>query len=393
MMDERPPAGTPVGLATDGEFEDSLSLLDLAVPLVESWKLWIFGSLAVGLVTLGIAFLITPTFTARTSFLPPQQQQSSVASALASLGGLAGLVGAGAAIKSPADQYVGLMQSTTAQDRLIDRFNLMQVYDERLRFQARRTLEQYTRIAVGKKDGLISVEVDDTSPQRAAEIANAYVEELRRMTSVLAVSEAQQRRVFFEKELKDARDQLGKAQQVLQASGFNSGALRAEPRAAAESYARLKAEATAAEVRTQVLRGSLADSTPEVQQQLAALGALRAQLARLEQTTDLNVGPDYISKYREFKYRETLFELIARQYEIARVEESREGALIQVVDTATPPEHKSQPKRAVMAGAATFVALLLLGIFILLRHHWRSSQLNPQQAERISRLRAAFGRS
>jgi uncharacterized protein involved in exopolysaccharide biosynthesis len=374
------------------EDEDSLSLLDLAIPLAEHWKLWILGSLAVGLAALGIAFLMTPVYTARTTFLPPQQQQSGMASALASLGSLAGLAGAASAIKSPADQFVALMQSVSAEDRLIDRFELMQAYKSKYRFEARRALEQNTRITVGKKDGLINVEVDDESPQRAAGMANAYVEELRRMTSVLAVSEAQQRRVFFEKELKEARDQLARAQQELQASGFNVGALRAEPKAAAESYARLKAEITAAEVRTQVLRGSLADSSPEVQRQLAQLGALRAQLARLEQAADANVGPDYLTKYREFKYRETLFDLFARQYEIARVDESREGALIQVVDPAVPPEYKSKPKRLFIAVAATLLSLLLLGMFILVRHFWRESAAEPEGAEKVARLRAAFGR-
>jgi uncharacterized protein involved in exopolysaccharide biosynthesis len=388
MGEHRPLGEQPIA----NETEESISLLDLAVPLVEHWKLWILGSLAIGLTALGIAFLMTPVYTARTSFLPPQQQQSGVASALASLGGLAGLAGAAAAIKSPADQYVALMQSVSATDRLIDQFELMQVYKSKYRFEARRSLEQNTRIAVGKKDGLISVEVDDESPQRAAEMSNAYVEELRRMTSVLAVSEAQQRRMFFEKELKEARDQLEKAQQALQASGFNVGALRAEPRAAAESYARLKAEITAAEVRTQVLRGSLADSSPEVQRQLAQLSALRAQLTRLEQASDSNVGPDYLSKYREFKYRETLFELFARQYEIARVDESREGALIQVVDVAVPPEYKSKPKRLFIAVAATLLSLLLLGMFILVRHFWRESAADPEGAQKVARLRAAFGR-
>jgi uncharacterized protein involved in exopolysaccharide biosynthesis len=388
-MGEQPPLGMPP--AAD-EIEDSVSLLDLAIPLIESWKLWLLGSLAVGLAALGIAFVMTPVYTARTTFLPPQQQQSGMASALASLGGLAGLAGVAGGIKSPADQYVSLMQSVTAEDRLIDQFKLQQVYESKYRFEARRALEQNTRIAVGKKDGLISVEVDDQSPQRAADMANAYVEELRRMTSVLAVSEAQQRRVFFEKELKEARDQLGKAQQELQASGFNVGALRAEPKAAAESYARLKAEITAAEVRTQVLRGTMADSSTQVQQQLSQLSALRAQLARLEQAADANVGPDYLSKYREFKYRETLFELFARQYEIARVDESREGALIQVVDVAVPPEYKSKPKRLFIAAAATLLSLLLLGMFILVRHFWRESATDPQGAEKVARLRAALGR-
>ena len=388
-MAEQRPQGEP---AIVDEADDSLSLLDIAIPLVEHWKLWILGSLAVGLAALGVAFLLTPMYTARTSFLPPQQQQSGMASALASLGGLAGLVGVAGAIKSPADQYVALMQSVSAEDRLIDQFKLMQVYESDYRFEARRELERSTRIAIGKKDGLISVEVDDVSPQRAAELANAYVDELRRMTSVLAVSEAQQRRVFFEKELKDARDQLARAQQELQASGFNVGALRAEPKAAAESYARLKAEITAAEVRTQVLRGSLADSSPEVQRQLAQLSALRVQLARLEQTADANVGPDYLTKYREFKYRETLFELFARQYELARVDESREGALIQVVDIAVVPEYKSKPKRLLIVVAATILSLLLLGMFILVRHFWRETAADPEGAEKVARLRAAFGR-
>jgi uncharacterized protein involved in exopolysaccharide biosynthesis len=374
------------------EADDAVSLLDLAIPLVEHWKLWILGSLAVGLAALGIAFLMTPIYTARTTFLPPQQQQSGLASALSSLGGLAGLAGAAGAIKSPADQYVALMQSVSATDRLIDQFDLVKLYDTKYRFEARKLLEQNTRIAVGKKDGLISVEVDDESPKRAAEMANAYVEELRRLTSTLAVSEAQQRRLFFDKELKDARDQLERAQQALQASGFNVGALRAEPRAAADSYARLKAEITAAEVRTQVLRGTLAEGAPELQRQLAQLSALRAQLARLEQAADANVGPDYLTKYREFKYRETLFDLFAKQYELARVDESREGALIQVVDVAVPPEYKSKPKRAFIAVAATMLSLLLLGMFILVRHFWRESAADPEGAEKVARLRAAFGR-
>jgi uncharacterized protein involved in exopolysaccharide biosynthesis len=378
-------------LADDVE-QDSISLLDLLLPLIESWKLWIFGSLAVGLAALGAAFLMTPSFTARTSFLPPQQAQSGMASALASLGGLAGLAGAAGGIRSPADQLLALMQSTTAQDRLIDQFKLIDLYDVKYRFEARKVLENNTRMAIGKKDGLISVEVDDASPQRAAEMANAYVEELRRMTSVLAVSEAQQRRLFFEKELKDARDQMAKAQQALQATGFNLGALRAEPKAAAEGYARLKADITAAEVKLRILRDSLADSAPEVQRQLAGLSELRNQLARLEQSAESNVGPDYVTKYREFKYRETLFELFAKQYEIARVDESREGALIQVVDVAMPPEYKSKPKRAFIAVAATMLAFLLLGMYILVRHFWRESAADPERSAQMGRLRSALGR-
>ncbi|MDE2566819.1 MAG: lipopolysaccharide biosynthesis protein, partial [Burkholderiales bacterium] len=271
--------------------DEGLSLLDLAIVLAEHWKLLVVGPLLAGLVALGITYLIKPTFTARTVFLPPQQQQSLAASALASLGALSGLVGAAANIKSPADQYVALMQSATVSDRIIDRFGLMKVYDDKYRFEARKDLAKNVQITIGKKDGLITVDVDDHSPQRAADIANRYVDELRDMTHHLALTEAQQRRLFFEEQLKHTRDRLTQAQQALQASGFNPGALKAEPKAAADTYARLQAEVTAAQVRLQTMRRNLADSAPEVQQQLAQLDALRAQLGKVEATTPSDGGP------------------------------------------------------------------------------------------------------
>ena len=236
--------------------DDGISLLDLALPMVQHWKLLVIAPLLAGLVALGIAFIVKPTFTSRTVFLPPQQQQSAAASAIAQLGALSGLAGAAAGVKSPADQYVALLQSATVADRLIDQFKLMEIYDVKFRFEARKELAENVRVSLGKKDGLITIEVDDHDPQRAADMANKHVEELRRLTGVLALSEAQQRRAFFEVRLKQTRDQLTLAQQALQASGFNQGALKADARAAAEGYAKLRAEATAAEVRLQALRRS-----------------------------------------------------------------------------------------------------------------------------------------
>jgi len=353
------------------ENDEGMDLFELLSLFAKHLKLLVAGPVLAGLLAFGVASLMTPTFTAVTTFLPPQQQQSTAASALASLGQLAALAGAAGVVRAPADQYVALMQSVTVSDRIVAKFNLMQEYDVKLRMHARKVLSSNVRITVGKKDGLISVEVDDESPQRATDIANQYVEELRYMTSTIAVTEAQQRRVFFEHQLVQTKDKLTAAQQALQASGFGQGAIKAEPRAAAEGYARLRAEVTAAEVRLQSMRGALADDTPEIRQQQATISALRGQLARLEQSGDANAGPDYVSKYREFKYQETLFELFSRQYELARVDESREGALIQVVDRATVPEWKSKPKRALIAiGAAVATALLLI-TFVLARESWR----------------------
>ena len=369
--DVNPPA-VPARDTDPLDDEPGMALADMLRALRSRWLLLTLGSLAAGLVSVGVTALIAPTFTASTTFMPPQQAQSAAASALASLGPLAGLAGGATGARNSSDQYVSLMQSVTVTDHIIDHFKLMDVYRKKLRLEARIGLANNVRVTLGKKDGLISVAVDDKSPQRAADIANRYVDELRRFTATLAVTEAQQRRVFFERQLQQSRDRLVQAQQALQASGFNPGALKAEPKAAAEGYARLKAELTTAEVRLQTLRGSLADNTPEVRQQLTMIGALTAQLARSEQASVPADGPDYVSKYREFKYQETLFELYARQFELARVDESREGALIQIVDPATPPEMKSKPKRAIAALMTTAFTAMLLAMFVVIRAGRRS---------------------
>ena len=360
---------------TEGD-QDGMSLAEMAYALRKQIVLITLGSMAAGLVGLGVATLIPPTFTATTTFLPPQQAQGNTASALASLGSLAGLAGGAGGISNPSERYVALMQSVTLSDRIVEQFKLMGVYDTKLRVDARKELASNVRIGLGKKEGLITLEVDDKSPQRAADIANRYVDELRRMTGTLTMTEAQQRRAFFERQLQQSRDRLIPAQLALQSSGFNAAALKAEPKAAAEAYAKLKAETTAADTRLQILRGTMAEGTTEVRQQQTALGALRQQLALAERASDSAGGADYVGRYREFKYQETLFELYARQYEMARADESREGALIQVVDPATPPEKKSKPNRAMVALATSFGAMMILSTFAVMRHWGR--RLKPK---------------
>ena len=362
------PATADLLAVAPGQIDDGMSLSDAAAELRKHWRQLLLVPLAAGVLAIGVSALIPPTFTATTVFMPPQQNQSAAATAVASLGALSSLVGGVAGVRTPADQYIALMQSVTVSDRIIDQFKLMTVYGKELRVDTRTALAKRVRINIGKKDGLISVEVDDGSPQRAAEMANQYVTELQRMTAYLAVTEAQQRRVFFESRLEESRTKLTQAQEAMQAAGFNHGALNAEPRSAAEGYARLLAQATAAEVRLQVLRGSLAEDAPEVRQQRATLGALREQLKRSESTSQLaSTGPGYIGKFREFKYQETLFELFARQYELARVDESREGPLVQVVDVAQTPERKSAPRRTLIVGGSIVATALLMSIWLLAR--------------------------
>jgi uncharacterized protein involved in exopolysaccharide biosynthesis len=365
--------GMPADFEVDDD-DEGISLGELFSILRADWKRIIGGALGAGLVALGVAFLLPPVYTARTAILPPQQSQSSATAALSNLGalaGLAGLAGGAGGIKSPADQYVAMMQSITVSNSLIDKYKLMDVYDSKFRVDAQKELADNVRVALGKKDGLITIEVDDVSPERSAAMANSYVDALRSLTKTLAVTEAQQRRVFFEQQLHKSKENLTQAQVALQGSGFNAGALKAEPKAAAEGYAKLRAEVTAGEVRLQAFKGMLADNAPEITQLQGSLSALRSQLARFESGSSQKNDADYIGRYREFKYHETLFELFARQYELARVDESREGALIQVLDVATAPERKSKPKRVLIAGGATALALFAMSIWVLMQHFRR----------------------
>ena len=374
--------------------DDEGSVIDLVTTLAQRWVLLIVGPLIIGLAALGITYVVPQTFTARTSFLPPQQQGSAAASALSSLGALANLAGGGG-LRTPADQFAALMQSATVQDRIVERFKLLDVYDVRFKSDAKRELAERMRVNVSKRDGIISIEVDDHLPQRAADIANAHIEELRLLTSSLAITEAQQRRGFFERQLAETRGRLDAAQAALQGSGVGAGALKAEPRAAAESYAKLRAEVTGAEVKLQALRSSLVDSAPEIMQQLAALSTMRSQLARVEHANDAGSrsgSADYIGKYREFKYQEAMFEFFARQFEVARVDEAREGALIQVIDVAQPPERKSKPKRANIAILSTVAAAALLAAWVLVQARWRRLANDPVGRAKVLRLKQALGR-
>jgi uncharacterized protein involved in exopolysaccharide biosynthesis len=354
--------------ATDAHFDWTFG--HVAATLAKHWLLLLLLPLAVGAAAWAASFLLPPVFTARTVLLPPQQQQNSALSALASLSALGALTGNSSGVRSPVDQYVALLQSRAVGERISDAFKLSQIYDEKLKSLTLERLWRNVRVNVGRRDGLIVIEVDDHDPARAAALANRFVDELRRIANDLILTEAQQRRAFFQRQLEQTKDNLSKAQTALDATGFSMAALTSEPRAAADRYARLQAQVTAGEVRLQTLLGSLSEGALEVQQQRAQLSALRGQLARAETPTEKSGKPNYVGAYREFKYQETLFEMFARQFEAARLDESREGALIQVVDVATPPDRNRLPNRAAIAIVTSLVAAALLTTWVL----WRASR-------------------
>jgi len=386
---------TSVAPASNGD-EDEIDLLDLAQTVVENLRLLVLGPLAAGLLALGISFVVPPTFTATTRFLPPQQQQSAMASMLGQLGALGGLAGAAAGIKNPSDQYVALLQSETVANALIDRFKLLERYEAEFKQDVRKTLTGLTSVKAGK-DGIIQLDFDDKDPAFAAQVANAYVAELGVVLNRLALTEAQQRRQFFEKQLEQTKLNLTRAQLALQSVGVNAAALKSDPQAAVTLVAQLQAQIAAKEVQLGAMRGYLTPSAPDFKQAQNELVALRAQLTKAEASNAAPAGSggqaDYVARYRDFKYHETLFELFAKQYELARVDEAREGAVIQVVDPATPPERKSKPKKALIAVLTTLASGFMLLIWVFVRQALRNSQADPGRAEKLTALAQAWRRA
>jgi uncharacterized protein involved in exopolysaccharide biosynthesis len=378
---------------TDALENDEISLLDLLQIVAENLRLLILAPIALGLAALAISFTLAPTYTASTVFMPPQQQQGSAAMMLQSLGALGGVAGAAAGIKSPNDQYVSLLKSDAVANALIARFGLLEKFELKSLTDARMQLDGVSKINSGK-DGLIVVSVDNSSPKLAADIANAYVEELRTLLARLAVTEAQQRRVFFETQLEATKRNLSIAETALRSSGVNSSALKSSPAAAISAVAQVQAQIAAQEVKVASMRGYLTESAPDFKQAMTELSALRSQFAKLEKPSPVdgdNAG--YVGRVRDVKYYETLFELFAKQYELARVDEAREGALIQVVDAAVPPERKSKPKKALVATLATLASFFILLLFVFMRHAVKHAVADPESAEKLLRLRHAIRRS
>ena len=312
---------------------------------------------------------------------------------LGALGALGGLAGAATGLKSPADQYIAFMKSLSVQDALIERFKLVEKYEAKLKTDARMALTDSVRIASGK-DGLISVEVDDKDPKFAADLANAHVDELRNLLARLAVTEAQQRRMFFEKQLQITKENFTKADLALKSSGINSSVLKTSPVSAVEAVARLKAGISVQEVKLGTMRNYLTESSPDFKQALSELASFKSQLAKAEKEEPASKdASDYVARYREFKYQETMFELFAKQFELAKVDESREGAVIQVLDIAEPPERKAKPKKAMIAVIAALASGFALLLFVFIRSALKNASQDEETKLRMAALKGSWNRA
>ena len=383
--DSTTPLAAAQALYDDPVDEPGVALTDILAWLGEKKLLILAVTALAALASLVVALLLPPIYTARTTFLAPgSQQQSGSAAALAALGSLGGLAG-GLGAKSPDELYVALLKSDTVQRALADRFDLKAHYGVDSYEVLRRTLPGYIRVSSDKKSGVIIVEVDDKDPKFAADLANAHDGEVTKLLGRLAVSEAQLRRAFFEKQLQETKNNLVKAEQSLQSVQEKSGVIVLDKQAEAliSGAALVRAQISEREVQLKVLRTSATDQNPAVMQLSSELRALRGELARMESAqggaagsaVDMPVGKipeaavDYVRARRELKLQETLLESMVRQYEIAKLDEAKEGPALQQVDVALPPDYKSRPSRALIVLGSALIALLLTSTWVVVRRY------------------------
>jgi tyrosine-protein kinase Etk/Wzc len=381
-----PQAGAQVLYDSDDD-ELGVSLTEILTWLGEKKALIAGVTVAAAVLAIVVALLLPPIYTARTTFLAPgSQQQSGSAAALAALGSLGGLGGIGGlSAKTPDDLYVALLKSDSVLRGLDGRFDLKKHYQVETYEVLRRVVPSYVRVNADKKSGVIAVEVDDKDPKFAADLANAHEGEVTSLLGRLAVSEAQLRRVFFEKQLQDTKENLVKAEQALRGVQEKSGVIVLDKQAEAliTNAALLRAQIAEREVQLKVLRTSATEQNPAVVRLTSELRAMRGELARMESAqggspgsaVDMPVGKlpeaglEYVRARRELKLQETLLESMVRQYEIAKLDEAKEGPSLQQVDVALPPDHKSKPSRALIVVAATLVALLLVSGWVVVRRY------------------------
>ena len=380
------------------ETDEDTSLLDSLLILAKHKRLILGLPFLVALITAGISLMMPNVYTATTKILPPQQSQSAASAMLAQLGNVAGLVGGTAGLKNQNDVYVAMLKSRTIADKIIQRFGLVKLWkiDSAHPSDANKVLAGVTKITSGK-DGTVTVEVDDKDAKTAADLANAYIDELMQFSSVLAVTEASQRRLFFEGQVVLAKDNLAKseaaARQALQTGGLIK--VDAQGRAILEVTARLRGQITVKEVQIGAMRTFAADGNPELRLAQEELASLKRELAKIEGSGDRKAaasnpseqGSDSLHLLRDVKYNEVLLEVLSRQYELAKIDEAKDSSVVQIMDKAIEPDRKSKPKRAILTLSFALAAFFLCIIWAFICEYLAKAKSDPRQANRLLDLK------
>jgi len=378
--------------------DDEISLIDLAIALGQEKKTLFAVPLFTTSVAIVVSLIMTPVFTAKTLMMPPQQQQSSAASALASLGALAGLAGGAAGVKSPDEMYIAFMESESLQNSIIKKMSLQTRYEAKTLTDTRAGLKGAVKITSDKKSGLISIEATDKDPVFAAQLANVYIDELHNLLGRLAVTDAQQRRVFYEDQIKKTQADLVNAESRFRLANEKSGmqmtSILAET--SLRANAEMRGQIAAKEVQLQAMSRFETNQNPDVQKLTSEMSALRQQLSKLESgsgntTTAVNPMQQEASQaYRDIKVQQAMLEVLIKQYEIARVDEAKEGPLVQQVDPATPPERRSKPKRSLIVLVSALGGLFLGVLAAFVRRAIKKAATDPESSQLMLQLREAW---
>lgn len=351
--------------ARELDFEAALQIL------FRRRKFILLFTVGVTLLVCCVLLLMKDQYTASAIILPPGQNASASSALLSQLGGV-GILGGSLGVKTPTEMILSLMRSQTVEDTVIKRFDLQKRFHAKKLSDARVYFEKASKLSAGTKDGLITVRYTDHDGALAAAIVNGYIEEYQKFSNKIAFTEASQRRLFYEQQLLEVKENLVKAEMALKETEQKTGVLQLEgqTRTLIESVAALRAQVVAKEVELESMRSYATENNPEYQQAKQQLSALQEQLARQggsdEDAATLNPkgnvsesALEYIRKVRDVRYYETISELIAKQYEIAKQDEARQGALLQVVEPATPPDTKSGPRRTLAAMLAFLMAFFV----------------------------------
>jgi tyrosine-protein kinase Etk/Wzc len=380
-------------------------LIDLLLALARGKKTILRITIAAAVLATTVSFLLPKSYTATSTILPPQQKQSTLNSMLGQIGAIAGLSGGDLGLRNPDDVFVAMLTSRTIEDKLVNRFDLRKVYRVKRHQDAQKRLEQNSEV-IATKEGLISISVTDRDPTRAAEIANAYVRELYNMNQNLAITEASQRRIFYEQQIKAEQEELSSAELALRQVQEKSGLLQpeAQGRTIIASIADLRAQVATHEVQLQTMRSYATPNNPDLKRAETELAGMRDQLAKLEHSNAAagngNIAIparqmpeaelEYLRRSREVKYHEALYDFLGKQLEAARIDEGQTAILVQVVDTAVPPERKSGPERLLLVLVATLAAFLVTCLAVLLMEALHRKYQDPDEGARLAMLRESL---
>jgi uncharacterized protein involved in exopolysaccharide biosynthesis len=366
-----------------------------------------------------IAFLIPKRYESTTRLMPPDAQSSSSVAIVAAMAGK-GNVGLGSSwgdllgLKSSGALFTDVLQSRTVQDRIIEKFDLRKVYGDKYWQDARKDLAQYTAVSEDRKSGVVTITVTDRDPQRAAQMAQSYVEELDRLVTQVSTSSARRERVFIEERLKSVKHDLDSASQQFSeyASQNTAVDITAQAKAMVEAAARLEGELIASQSELQGLEQIYTGNNVRVRSMRARVEELKRQLKKLggqdpgSPSTDSPqsqqdfpsirklplLGVKWTDLYRQTKIQEAVYELLTRQYEITKIQEVKEIPTVKVLDLAIVPERKVSPHRLMLMILGTLLALSAGIVWVLGAATWQ--QMDQQDSRRqlgqevVARFRA-----